>query len=169
MVFGRPVRLHAAFLLSTVLLGLVPVTVFPGGPRGWDLVVEGCRGARRFPLPAGTFALSWTHSVERTEWRESYCVDREGEIVLVASEFSSGGAGLPDAVGEGETFVQKDGRMRIGRRHVLIGELKVRLSGISHHFLWVGGERLDLNEAFGEGVVAIHAAPQNTDLEGGQR
>jgi hypothetical protein len=159
MFFARPVRLHAVFLLAAALGGIVPLAGLPAEARGWSLSVDGGGASLRFPLPGGTFELSWIHSVERTEWRETYAVDRDGAIVLVASEFASGGAGLPDSVGEGETFVRKDGRMRIEGRNVRIGDLRIRLSDVSRHFLRVAGRRVDLNACFGEGVVTMHAAP----------
>jgi hypothetical protein len=159
MFFARPVRIQAGLLLSAALGGVLPLAGLPASARGWDLSVAGGGASLRFPLPAGTFELSWIHSVERTEWRETYTVDRTGEIVLVASEFSSGGAGLPERVGEGETFSLKDGRMRIEGRNLRIGDLRIRLSGVSRHFLWVAGRRVDLNARFGEGVVTIHAEP----------
>jgi len=159
MIFGRAVRLSGAFLLSSALLGAVPAVGFPDGSRRCEVVVEGRGAVRRFSVPTCTFALSWIHSVERTEWRETYVVDRDGEIVLSASEFSSGGAGLPDAVGEGETFRRENGAMRIERRNVRIGELRIRLSDVSHHRLGVGGDWIDLNAEFGDGVVTIRGAP----------
>jgi len=159
MFFARPVRFQAGLLLSAALGGLLPLTAFPAGARGWELSVAGNGASLRLPLPAGGFELSWIHSVERTEWRETYVVNRAGEIVLVASEFSSGGAGLPEGVGEGETFSLKDGRMRIEGRNVRLRDLKIRLSDVSRHFLWAAGRRVDLNARFGEGVVTMHAAP----------
>jgi len=159
MVFGRSVRLQALLLLSAAMFGAVSAAAFPGSARAWVLVVEGGNGARRFPLPSGTFELSWIHSVELTEWRETYVIDRSGGIVLVASEFSSGGAGLPDRVEKGERFLRKDGRMRIEGRNIRIGTLAVRLSDVSHHRLRVSGEPVDLNALFGEGVVTIRAVP----------
>ena len=95
------------------------------------------------------------HSVEKTEWRETYAVDREGKIVLTASDFASAGAGLPDRVGPGETFRAHGGRMRIEGRCLPIQELRVRLSEVSHHVLRIGNRNIDLNALFGECVVSI--------------
>jgi len=49
---------------------------------GGGVRIDGEEGVRRLPLPDGTFELSWVHSVERTEWRETFRVDREGNILL---------------------------------------------------------------------------------------
>ncbi|MGE5247684.1 MAG: DUF1850 domain-containing protein [Verrucomicrobiota bacterium] len=159
MFFAPTVRLQGLLLWSAALAGILLAGTFPAVAGGWELAVDGAGASRKFPLPGGTFELSWIHSVELTEWRESYAVTRTGEIVLVASEFASGGAGLPDTVRNGETFRSEGGRMRIEGRNVRVRELKVRLSDVSHHVLWLGEQRVDLNAAFGEGVVTIHAVP----------
>lgn len=56
-------------------------------------------GAVALPLPLPVFTLSWTHSVERVEWRETWEVGEEG-LTLVASAVKGSGAGMepgPDA------------------------------------------------------------------------
>lgn len=135
---------------------------------GVTLRIDGASKTVRFPLPGDVFGLSWTHSVERTEWRETYTVGPGGEIFLTASTFESAGAGLPDRLGDGETFRLEDGRMRIEGRHVPVGDLRVRLSDVSPHFLHAGGRTIDMNSMFGEGVVTIRAEEEQT-LKGGCR
>ncbi len=122
---------------------------------GFTLRVDGAAKSVRFPLPGNVFELSWAHSVERTEWRETYSVGPCGVILLTASTFESAGAGLPDRLADGEVFRLKGGKMRIEGRRVPVGDLRVRLSDISPHVLHVGGRAVDLNSVFGEGVVTI--------------
>lgn len=118
--------------------------------------------SRCYALPGGTFDLSWTHSVERTEWRETYTVGPHGGLVLAASEFASAGAGLPDRLAPGEVFREEHGRMRIEGRRVPVGTLRVRLSGLSHHFLHLAGTTVDLTALFGEEVVTLRGAAPTT-------
>ncbi|PWC55560.1 DUF1850 domain-containing protein [Azospirillum sp. TSO22-1] len=50
-------------------------------------------------VPADRFTLSWTHSVERTEWREEWRI-ADGGLVLETAWVKGGGAGVeppPDA------------------------------------------------------------------------
>ena len=50
-------------------------------------------------VPAERFTLSWTHSVERTEWREEWRI-ADGGLVLDTARVKGGGAGVeppPDA------------------------------------------------------------------------
>lgn len=44
-------------------------------------------------LPASVFTLGWTHSVERTVWRETWRVAGDG-LVLEDAEVSGSGAGM---------------------------------------------------------------------------
>jgi|GEM_PF-991025 len=138
------------------LLSIAAITWAAGSfAGGFTLRVDGAAKSVRFSLPGNVFGLSWTHSVELTQWRESYAIGPGGEIVLTASAFASAGAGLPDRLADGEVFRRKDGTMRIEGRRVPVGDLRVRLSDVSPHVLHVGERAVDLNSLFGEGVVTI--------------
>ena len=127
---------------------------------GVTLQVDGAAKSVRVPLPGNVFGLSWVHSVERTEWRETYAVGPGGAIFLTGSAFESAGAGLPDRLAAGDVFRLEGGTMRIEGRRVPIADLRVRLSDVSPHVLHAGGEAVDLNTLFGEGVVTIRVENQ---------
>ena len=126
---------------------------FPEEASARCLEVATPTAARCFPLRS-RFQLSWVHSVERTAWRETYHV-RRGGILLVASEFSSAGAGLPDTLRPGEIFRAGGGKMRIEHRRVPIPDLRIHLSPLSHHLLHIGRRTIDLNSLFGDAVVSV--------------
>src|SRR5438270_8725091 len=125
------------------------------------LEVRSADRVRCFSLPSPRFDLSWVHSVERTAWRDTYALEAR-RIVLIASEFSSGGAGLPDTLRAGETFESAGGRMRIRHRHLPIADLRIHLSPLSHHLLHVGHRDIDLNALFGDAVVSVRVQPGGT-------
>ena len=50
-------------------------------------------GAGALALAASAFTLSWTHSVERTEWRERWVVER-GALRLTDASVMGSGAGI---------------------------------------------------------------------------
>ena len=135
---------------------------------GFILRIDGAEKSVRIPLPCNVFDLSWRHSVERTEWRETYTVGPGGKILLTASTFESAGAGLPDRLADGEVFRLEDGKMRIEGRRIPVGDLRVRLSDVSPHVLHVGKRDIDLNSKFGEGVVTIRVE-QEQQRKGGSR
>jgi hypothetical protein len=129
-----------------------PAVSFAGG---FTLRIDGPAKSVRFPLPGNVFGLSWTHSVEGTEWRETYTVGPRDAVFLTTSAFASAGAGLPERLADGEVYRLEDGTMRIEGRRVPVGDLRVRLSDLSTHFLHAGGRTVDLNSLFGEEVVTI--------------
>lgn len=54
-------------------------------------------GAATLALALGSFTLSWTHSVERIEWREHWAVERDGLVLRQAAVKGSGaGMEVPD-------------------------------------------------------------------------
>lgn len=50
-------------------------------------------GAAGFVIAAATFTLSWTHSVERIRWQESWALTDAG-FVAVAARVEGSGAGM---------------------------------------------------------------------------
>lgn len=59
-------------------------------------------GAVLASLPGPSFTLSWTHSIEKTEWRESWRI-ADGRLHLEQARVKGGGAGVepgPDAQAE---------------------------------------------------------------------
>ncbi|MBO6717746.1 MAG: DUF1850 domain-containing protein [Rhizobiaceae bacterium] len=58
-------------------------------------------GGKTMTLAAAAFTLSWTHSVEKTEWRESWVV-KDGKLLVVESSVRGSGAGMEPP--EGSTF-----------------------------------------------------------------
>jgi len=58
-------------------------------------------------IAAQTFSLSWTHTIEKTEWREDWRIDGE-ELVLQKASVKGSGAGMeppPEAQLEGGFYV----------------------------------------------------------------
>lgn len=55
-------------------------------------------GVKALAVAATAFTLSWTHSVERTEWRESWVVTPAG-LVLTEARVKGSGAGVDPGEG----------------------------------------------------------------------
>ncbi|MCB1754598.1 MAG: DUF1850 domain-containing protein [Gammaproteobacteria bacterium] len=63
-------------------------------------------GGKSLMLASGLFSLSWTHSVERTQWQEFWRVEPAG-LVIVEARISGSGAGMEppdDAVFDGRSW-----------------------------------------------------------------
>ncbi|HEU5359962.1 MAG TPA: DUF1850 domain-containing protein [Candidatus Deferrimicrobiaceae bacterium] len=139
-------------LASACLMALLAGGICRAGER---IVVSGRTAQRVFDLSGNTFTLSWIHSVERTEWRETFSVDPTGRMSLAASEFSSGGAGLPGMPNADEVVRLGNGVMRLTGSRLALDDLKVGLSDLSRHYLRTEGHITDLNAIFGEGTISI--------------
>jgi hypothetical protein len=134
---------------------LFPASV--GYHAGERIVISGPASQKIFVLPGKTFDLSWIHSVELTEWRETFAIDPSGRISLAASEFASAGAGLPGMPNGGEIVRLADGKMRLTGSRLVLDDLEVYLSDLSHHYLRTEDRLVDLNAIFGEGTISIRA------------
>lgn len=72
-----------------------------------SLCVAALGGAVLAALPGPSFTLSWTHSVEKTEWRESWRIEGD-RLILAEARVKGTGAGMeppPDARLSGGWFV----------------------------------------------------------------
>ncbi|AWJ82795.1 hypothetical protein TSH58p_04225 [Azospirillum sp. TSH58] len=62
------------------------------------LCLSALGGAVLAALPGPAFTLSWTHSVEKTEWREDWRIEG-GRLVLTEARVKGTGAGMEPPVG----------------------------------------------------------------------
>lgn len=62
------------------------------------LCIAALGGAVLAALPGPSFTLSWTHSIEKTEWRESWRIV-DHRLVLTEARAKGTGAGMEPAAG----------------------------------------------------------------------
>jgi len=101
-------------------------------------------------LAATAFTLSWTHSVEKTEWREAWAVTPAG-LVLTEARVKGSGAGMDP----GEGARQVDGWWVWTPEGPPVPELALAASGatVSPWTLCTDAGCLDLGAAAGEPLV----------------
>lgn len=111
-------------------------------------------------VAATAFSLSWTHSVEKTEWREDYAVER-GALRLVEARIKGSGAGMEP--GEGARL--EDGWWIWNPDGAVSPELRLAASGatVSPWQLCHPGGCVDLGATAGETAVL---SPCDTDGAG---
>ncbi|MDO5633406.1 MAG: DUF1850 domain-containing protein [Micrococcus sp.] len=61
----------------------------------------------RTVAPGDTVRLSWIHSIELTDWTDTFRVEDRG-FTLIETEFSSYGAGMPTGTEEGTVHLGED-------------------------------------------------------------
>jgi hypothetical protein len=81
-------------------------------------------GAKAMSFAVSLFSLSWTHSVEKTEWREDWAVTPAG-LHLTKARVKGSGAGMEP----GDGAVLKDGWWEWQPTNPPIPELRLAASG----------------------------------------
>lgn len=101
-------------------------------------------------LAASAFTLSWTHSVERTEWHESWTLTSAG-LVLAEARVKGSGAGMDPGAGAR----RQDGWWVWQPETAPLSELVLAASGATASAWRLCHDKgcLDLGESAGEPVV----------------
>ena len=106
-------------------------------------------------LPTETLTLAWTHSVEKTEWREEWQV-ADGRLRLLGAAIAGSGAGMEPPPGA----VLRDGAWRWSDQEMSVLRLTLVSSGFGGDYglCWAGSCRplADLLTPGASGSVEIY-------------
>lgn len=92
------------------------------------------------PLGAqGVFSISYTHSVNKSDVEEYYCM-REGKLSLFRAKYKGFGAGVATELDSNERLRYEEGFMIIENMDVPLDELAYRIGTVSDHILHIGEE-----------------------------
>lgn len=102
------------------------------------------------------FTLSWTHSVEKTEWRESWAIEGD-RLALTSAEVKGSGAGMDP----GESAVLRNGWWVWTPKLQPVESLSLAASGatVSAWHLCHDGECTDLGAEPGGAITLKPCAP----------
>ncbi|MDE4086182.1 DUF1850 domain-containing protein [Planococcus maritimus] len=110
--------------------------------------------AARVPVIDDRFKIRYTHSIHLSDVIESYRLDDEGQLVMTELEYEDFNIGMPSNAGEGERFVEKDGKYfiedmkrKLPEFRLLVGDVDAELA-----FLFAGKE-LDLKKSLERGKI----------------
>ena len=101
------------------------------------------------------FTLTWEHSVEHFQWRETFVITPAGRLRLLRSSTQGYGAGTPDRQRDGDVFRVERGWLVNEPVGLELGELPISLSRLAPHWLESGAMRLSLLEIAGEQVIVL--------------
>jgi hypothetical protein len=123
------------YLFIMVITGILIIFFAFWSPYDLELVDENGFVRLKLPLDEGEkFTLSYSHSVHRTPVHDIFQVSVEGEITLVATEFSSLGVGTPFLPGEGE-LKEVDGKLVLEGLNRVFTQLQIRPHPLTEHCL----------------------------------
>lgn len=98
------------------------------------------------------FQIKYTHSIHLSDVIESFIVLPDNTLKMVELEYEDFNIGMPSNAGEGETFVEKDGKYfiknmdrRLPEFRILIGDIDAGLSVIKN------GKEYDLKKTLVRG------------------
>ena len=97
------------------------------------------------------FYLKTIHSLALTPYTHIYKFDEEGNILLSAAIFESGGGGYP-VTGDGVLSIE-NGKFRVDHINRFVGKLLFRVSPVSRETLSISGVEIPLYSQVSEGTL----------------
>ncbi len=99
-----------------------------------------------------TFKIKYIHSIHLSEVLESYKVLADGSLQLVELEYEDFNIGMPSNAGEGETFVEKDGKYIIAGMDRRMGEFRLFVGDVDAGLYFLAdGVEYDLKQTLVRG------------------
>jgi len=98
------------------------------------------------PFPEGEiFTISYTHSLHQSPVTEIYG-HQDGQITLIALEFETFGAGLPEVLEPGQTLTRLEtGQLRIDGMSRPMVDLRILIGHTTAHTLHIRGQSFPLD------------------------
>lgn len=111
---------------------------------------------RTVPVPIiERFTVTWEHSVEHFQWRETYQITSTGRLRLLSSSTKGYGAGTPDRQQEGAGFRMEEGWLVNEPVGLELDALTISLSRLAPHWVESAAVRLSLLELAGEQAIVL--------------
>ena len=115
------------------------------------VVPEGNTGAFAFATyPGDRWNISFTHSVEKTEWDEFFRVNGAEDMTMTHTQFESLGWGYPYSPADGKFTKTADGKFNLEMNRPY-KEVAIRISEQAMQHIKHGSEDYNLIPMFGQG------------------
>jgi len=109
------------------------------------------------------FSLSHIHSLHQSPVTEIYTV-RDGQIFLVALEFESFGAGLPEVLEPGQVLTRLEtGGLRVDGFERQIPDLRYLIGHVAEHTLHLSDQRIPL-QSLDQAGQSVQFTPRQLNL-----
>jgi hypothetical protein len=106
-------------------------------------------------VPGDKFSTFYIHSVEKTAVIEIFIIDSLYRIILLETQLSSSGAGLPSQVFGEEKFLIRDGKFIISNINKFLPFIPLKVGKKSHNKFFFKEEMIDFSSFIGDGLVYI--------------
>ncbi|CEG22284.1 hypothetical protein BN1080_01208 [Planococcus massiliensis] len=116
------------------------------------------------------FQINYTHSIHLSDVLESYELSPDDNLRMVELEYEDFNIGMPSNAGEGETFVEKDGKYLITNMNKEVSDFRLFVGDIDADlFLLANGQEYDLKKTLDRGksyTVKVQRLSLFEQLEG---
>ncbi|QMT16469.1 DUF1850 domain-containing protein [Planococcus maritimus] len=110
--------------------------------------------AARVPVIDERFKIRYTHSIHLSDVIESYRLDEEGQLMMTELEYEDFNIGMPSNAGEGERFVEKDGKYFIQDMKRKLPEFRLLVGDVDAELVFlIAGKELDLKKSLERGKI----------------
>ena len=108
----------------------------------------------RVPVVEERFKIRYTHSIHLSDVIESYRLDEDGQLVMTELEYEDFNIGMPSNAGEGERFVEKDGKYFIQDMKRKLPEFRLLVGDVDAELAFlIAGKELDLKKSLERGKI----------------
>lgn len=110
--------------------------------------------AARVPVIDERFKIRYTHSIHLSDVIESYRLDEEDQLMMTELEYEDFNIGMPSNAGEGERFVEKDGKYFIQDMKRKLPEFRLLVGDVDAELVFlIAGKELDLKKSLERGKI----------------
>ena len=104
------------------------------------------------PLVDKTFQIKYTHSIHLSEVLETYQVLEDNTLMITELEYEDFNIGMPSNAGEGEIFVEKDGKYFIKNMTTVLPEFRMLIGDVDAGLSFIVDDRkIDLKKTLVKG------------------
>lgn len=149
----RFTRIQKILLLISALILISSSLVFLPSQKYYVFIDnENDELAGYFPVDSPFFQLIYTHSIHLSEVIESYKVVDNDELMMTELEYEDFNIGMPSNAGEGESFVEKDGKYFIKNMTRKLPEFRLFVGDVDADLSFkTKGQRMDLKKTLERG------------------
>lgn len=103
-------------------------------------------------MESSFFQIKYTHSIHLSDVLESYKALPDGTLKMVELQYEDFNIGMPSNAGEGETFVEKDGKYFIKNMNRELADFRLFVGDVDAGLSFItGGSEYDLKKTLERG------------------
>lgn len=156
-------------LIALILIGSL-IAFFPFHKHYVFIDNQTEETAAYLPVESPYFQIRYTHSIHLSEVIESYKVMENNELMMTELEYEDFNIGMPSNAGEGETFVEKDGKYLITNMEREVDDFRLFVGDVDAHlFFLADGHQYNLKKTLERGksyTIKVQRVSLFEQLEG---